>query len=108
REVLAQNINGSGHTRTVHPQVPSIIDQDHFTSRYDMFPMGHNRIVQMGRPSLRDRPPEGARQPFDEALRAWDINPDRYPDFPTKVMQGWKDLKAAKRRLWKEKGHLHY
>jgi len=104
----SDNFNESYHTRTVHPQVPPIIDQDHFTSRYEMFPMGHNRIIQMGRPSLRDRLPEGQPHPFDEQLRAWDIDPDSYPDFETKAMQGWLDLKAAKRKLWKEKGFLHY
>lgn len=104
----SDNFNESYHTRTVHPQVPAVIDQDHFTSRYEMYPMGHNRIIQMGRPSLRDRLPEGAPHPFDATLRAWDIDPDAYPDFETKVMQGWRDLKAAKKRLWKEKGFLHY
>jgi nitrite reductase/ring-hydroxylating ferredoxin subunit len=104
----SDNFNESYHTRTVHPQVPPIIDQDHFTSRYEMFPMGHNRIIQMGRPSLRDRLPEGQPHPFDDQLRAWDIDPDSYPDFDTKVMQGWLDLKAAKRKLWREKGFLHY
>ena len=104
----SDNFNESYHTRTVHPQVPPIIDQDHFTSRYEMFPMGHNRIVQMGRPSLRDRLPEGQPHPFDEQLRLWDIDPDSYPDFETRALQGWLDLKAAKRKLWKEKGFLHY
>ena len=104
----SDNFNESYHTRTVHPQVPPIIDQDHFTSRYEMFPMGHNRIVQMGRPSLRDRLPEGQVHPFDEQLRTWDIDPESYPDFETKAVQGWLDLKAAKRKLWKEKGFLHY
>ena len=104
----SDNFNESYHTRTVHPQVPPIIDQDHFTSRYEMFPMGHNRIVQMGRPSLRDQLPEGAPHPFDDMLRVWDIDPEQYPDYETKAMQGWRDLKAAKRALWREKGHLHY
>jgi len=104
----SDNFNESYHTRVVHPQVPPIIDQDHFTSRYEMYPMGHNRIVQMGRPSLRDRLPEGEPHPFDEALRSWDIDPEAYPDFETKALQGWLDLKAAKRKLWKEKGFLHY
>ena len=104
----SDNFNESYHTRTVHPQVPPFIDQDHFTSRYEMFPMGHNRIVQMGRPSLRDRLPDGEPHPFDETLRTWDIDPESYPDYETKVMQGWLDLKVAKRKLWPEKGYLHY
>jgi len=104
----SDNFNESYHTRTAHKQVPPIIDQDHFTSRYEMFPMGHARIIQMGRPSLRDRVPEGEPHPFDEVLRNWDIDPDQYPDYETKAMQGWLDLKEAKKRLWKEKGYLHY
>ena len=70
--------------------------------------MGHNRIIQMGRPSLRDRPPDGAPHPFDDLLRRWDIDPEQYPDYETKALQGWQDLKTAKRALWKEKGYLHY
>ena len=38
----------------------------------------------------------------------WDIDPRGYPDFETKAIQGWMDLKAAKRKHWKEKGFLHY
>ena len=58
------NFNESYHTRTAHKQVAPIIDQDHFTSRFEMYPMGHNRIIQMGRPSLRDRLPDGVEHPF--------------------------------------------
>jgi phenylpropionate dioxygenase-like ring-hydroxylating dioxygenase large terminal subunit len=104
----SDNFNESYHTRLVHPQVPAIIDQDHFTSRYEMFPRGHARIVQMGRPSLRDKLADSQDHPFDKELRRWDIDPDDYPDYETKAMQGWLDLKAAKRKLWKEKGYLHY
>ena len=104
----SDNFAESYHTRTAHPQVPPIIDQDHFTSRYEMFPMGHARIIQMGRPSLRDRVPEGEPHPFDEVLLRWGIDPKKYPDYESKVMQGWLDLKKAKKSLWKEKGYLHY
>jgi len=73
-----------------------------------MYPQGHGRTVQPMRPSLTDRLPEGVDHPFDHILRQWDIDPDAYPDFETKAMQGWLDLKAAKRANWKEKGFLHY
>jgi len=102
------NFSESYHTRTAHPQVPPIIDQDVDTARHEMFPNGHGRTVQPMRPSLSDRLPEGSPQPFDALLRQWDIDPDRYPDFETKTMQGWLDLKDAKRRLWKERGYVHY
>jgi phenylpropionate dioxygenase-like ring-hydroxylating dioxygenase large terminal subunit len=102
------NFSESYHTRTAHPQVPPWIDQDVDTARHEMYPGGHGRTVQPMRPSLSDRLPEGVPHPFDFLLRQWDIDPDAYPDFETKTMQGWLDLKAAKRRLWKDRGYLHY
>ncbi len=105
---VTDNFSESYHTRTAHPQVPPWIDQDVDTSRHEMWPMGHGRTVQPMRPSLSDRLPEGMPHPFDSILRQWDIDPDSYASFEEKTMQGWLDLKAAKRRLWKERGYLHY
>ncbi len=102
------NFSESYHTRTAHPQVPPWIDQDYWSARHEMFPKGHGRTVQPMRPSLRDRLPEGVDHPFDAILRQWDVDPEAYPDFETKAMQGWLDLKAQKRKLWKERGYLHY
>lgn len=102
------NFSESYHTRTAHPQVPPWIDQDVDSARHEMFPGGHGRTVQPMRPSLTDRLPEGMAHPFDAILRQWDIDPGAYPDYETKAMQGWLDLKAAKRRLWKERGYVHY
>ncbi|WP_374648803.1 SRPBCC family protein [Rhizorhabdus sp.] len=102
------NFSESDHTRTAHPQVPPWIDQDVDTARHEMYPNGHGRTVQPMRPSLSDRLPEGVPHPFDYILRQWDIDPDAYPDYETKAMQGWLDLKAAKKRLWRERGYVHY
>ncbi|KFL47745.1 putative dioxygenase large terminal subunit [Sphingobium sp. ba1] len=102
------NFSESYHTRTAHPQVPPWIDQDVDTARHEMYPAGHGRTVQPMRPSLSDRLPDGVPHPFDHILRQWDIDPDSYPDYETKAMQGWLDLKAAKRRLWRERAYLHY
>lgn len=102
------NFSESYHTRTAHPQVPPWIDQDVDTARHEMYPAGHGRTVQPMRPSLSDRLPDGVPHPFEHILRQWDIDPDSYLDYETKAMQGWLDLKAAKRRLWRERGYLHY
>lgn len=102
------NFSESYHTRTAHPQVPPWIDQDVDTARHEMYPGGHGRTVQPMRPSLSDRLPDGMPHPFDHILRQWDIDPDAYPDYETRAMQGWRDLKAAKRRLWRERGYVHY
>jgi hypothetical protein len=105
---VTDNFSESYHTRTAHPQVPPWIDQDVDSSRHEMYPNGHGRTVQPMRPSLSDRLPAGAPHPFDFILRQWDIDPDSYANYEEKSMQGWLDLKAAKRRLWKERGYVHY
>ena len=102
------NFSESYHTRTAHPQVPPWIDQDYWSARSEIWPNGHGRTVQPMRPSLRDRLPDGEPHPFDDILRQWDIDPNAYPDFETKAIQEWMDLKAAKRENWKEKGYVHY
>lgn len=105
---VTDNFSESYHTRTIHPQVPPWIDQDVDTSRHEMWAGGHGRTVQPMRPSLSDRLPEGVPHPHDFALRQWDIDPESYASYEEKTMQGWLDLKAAKRRLWKERGYVHY
>ena len=94
---FCDNFNESYHTRFVHPQVPSVIDQDHFTSRYEMFPKGHARIIQMGRPSLRDRISEGEDHPFKMILEDWGVDISKYPDYETLSEQGWLDFKRSQK-----------
>jgi len=105
---VTDNFSESYHTRTAHPQVPPWIDQDVDTSRHEMWPKGHGRTVQPMRPSLSDRLPEGVPHPFEYILRQWDIDPAGYASYEEMAMQGWRDLKAAKRKLWKERGYVHY
>ena len=102
------NFSESYHVQTAHPQVPAFIDQDYRQARLEMYPNGHGRTVQAWRPSPNTPERERDNNYFDAILRKWDIDPDVYPDFETRVMQGWLDLKAQKRKLWKERGHLHY
>ena len=105
---FCDNFNESYHTRFVHPQVPSVIDQDHFTSRYEMFPKGHARIIQMGRPSFRDRVDENEDHPFKGILEDCGVDTSKYKDYESLSEQGWIDLKKAKRKNYKEKGYHHY
>ena len=105
---VTDNFSESYHTRTAHPQVPPWIDQDVDTARHEMWPKGHGRTVQPMRPSLSDRLPDGVPHPFEYILRQWDIDPAKYASYEDMAMQGWLDLKAAKRRLWKERGYVHY
>lgn len=105
---VTDNFSESYHTRTAHPQVPPWIDQDVESARHEMWPNGLGRTVQPMRPSLTDRPASGRHEMFEGILRSWDIDPAQYSSYDEFVLQGWKDLKAAKKRLWKERGYRHY
>ncbi|MDT0575990.1 aromatic ring-hydroxylating dioxygenase subunit alpha [Croceicoccus sp. F390] len=105
---VTDNFSESYHTRTAHPQVPPWIDQDVDTARHEMWPSGHGRTVQPMRPSLTDRPAGGVDLMFRQILTDWGIDPDRYDTYEDFALQGWKDLKEAKQRLWQERGYLHY
>lgn len=102
------NFSESYHVQTAHPQVPAFIDQDYRLARLEMYPNGHGRTIQPWRPSLNTNDRDRDNVHFDAILRKWDLDPAAYPDFETKVMQGWQDLKAQKRKLWKDRGYLHY
>jgi phenylpropionate dioxygenase-like ring-hydroxylating dioxygenase large terminal subunit len=105
---VTDNFSESYHTRTAHPQVPPWIDQDVESARHEMWPKGHGRTVQPMRPSLSDRPEGGGNAMFEAELRKWDIDPAKYASYEEFAMQGWLDLKAAKQKLWREKGYVHY
>jgi phenylpropionate dioxygenase-like ring-hydroxylating dioxygenase large terminal subunit len=102
-----ENFSESYHTRTAHPQVPAFCDQDHWNARLEMFREGHGRTIQPFRPSLRDSP-DTDPHPFDEVLGRWLLDPAAYPDFETKVLQGWRDLASAKRALGPQQGRAYY
>ena len=102
------NFSESYHVKTAHPQVPPFIDQDYWIANIEMFPNGHGRTRQPWRPSLNTPEHEREDGVFDSFLKAWDIDPASYPDFETKVKQGWLDLKTQKRKLGPERGYHHY
>lgn len=105
---VTDNFSESYHTRTAHPQVPAWIDQDVDSARHEMWPAGHGRTVQPMHPSMSDRPADGRNAMFEAVLRQWDIDPDSYESYEDFAIQGWRDLKAAKQKLWREKGYVHY
>ncbi|GGC27080.1 hypothetical protein GCM10011371_13300 [Novosphingobium marinum] len=103
-----ENFSESYHTRTAHPQVPAFCDQDYWNARLEMFPEGHGRTIQPFRPSLRDSPEGSEPHVFDDVLRHWEIDPAHYRSFEEKVVEGWRDLAEAKRRLGPGRGSKHY
>ena len=101
----SDNFNESYHLPTVHPQLTANIDDDYKVTHFDMFPNGHNRMIELGQPSLRSSSPNEVVEPWGSMLRAWDLDPE---DYKGRSRDGRKDLQEAMRRLGPERGYGNY
>ena len=99
------NFNESYHLPTVHPQMRSIIDEDYRNTVFEMYPAGHNRMIEQGQPSLRAARPNEVEPAWEAMLREWDLDP---ADFKGRAREGRKALQHQKRRLGAERGCDHF
>lgn len=101
----SDNFNEAYHIPTVHPQFVGIIEDDYTNTIFEMYPAGHNRMIEMGRPSMRGAL-HGAMDPtWADMLRAWDIDPVAYEGRPADARLA---LQHAKRTLGPARGYTHY
>lgn len=100
----SDNFNESYHLPSVHPQLRANIDEDFANTIFEMYPSGHNRMIEMGQPSLRADRPNEVESPYDLMLAEWDLDPK---DFAGRAREGRIALQKQKRKLWKEKGYHH-
>jgi phenylpropionate dioxygenase-like ring-hydroxylating dioxygenase large terminal subunit len=98
----SDNFNESYHLPTVHPQMRQMIDEDYASTVFEMYPNGHNRMIELGRPSLRAQTPNEVEPTWDFILRSWDVDP---ADFAGRAREAREALQKAKRALGKAKGH---
>ena len=101
----SDNFNESYHLPTVHPELRASIDEDYANTVFEMYPTGHNRMIEMGQPSMRADNPNEVEEPWDSILAEWDLDP---ADFAGRSREGRVALQQAKREKWREKGFLHY
>ncbi|MFV0278950.1 MAG: RHO alpha subunit C-terminal catalytic domain-containing protein, partial [Parahaliea sp.] len=86
------------------PQFMPMIDDHYATTVFEMYPNGHNRMIEKLQPSSR-LPVETEIQPlWKEVLEAWDIDP---ADFAGRAQEARLALQEARRRLGPERG-FHY
>jgi len=101
----SDNFNESYHLPTVHPQLTDNIDEDYKVTHFDMYPSGHNRMIELGQPSLRSPEPNQVRPVYAGMLAAWDLNPE---DFKGRARDGRKALQQQMRKLGPERGFGNY
>ena len=71
-----------------------------------MYENGHNRMLMPGHlPAKESKNPDLVDFPLDEALKAWDLDPD---DFEGKAQNTREAIQKQKKKLAKDRGFWHY
>ena len=101
----SDNFNESYHLPAVHPQLQSVVDEDYKSTLFEMYPSGHNRMIELGRPSLRAVEPNEVDNIWAAMLREWDLDPDA---FRGRARDGRLALQQQRRKLGIARGHTHF
>lgn len=99
------NFNESYHLPTVHPQMRQMIDEDYKNTRFDMFPSGHNRMIEQGQPSMRADFPNMVEPVWEMMLSDWGLDPKAYEG---RARDGRLALQAAKREQGPARGCTYF
>ncbi len=101
----SDNFNEAYHIPSVHPQFQPMIDDHYSTTVFEMYPSGHNRMVEKLQPSSRWEDAQQVKPLWAEVLKEWDINP---ADFEGRAQQGRQALQEARRRLGPSRGYGYF
>ncbi len=101
----SDNFNEAYHIPSVHPQFQPMIDDHYATTLFEMYPNGHNRMIEMLQPSSRYPDAQQMKPLWAEVLREWDIDP---VDFDGRAQDARVALQQARRRLGPARGHEHF
>lgn len=101
----SDNFNEAYHIPAVHPQFQPMIDDHYSTTIFEMYPTGHNRMIEKLQPSSRYDDAQVMKPLWAEVLREWDIDP---ADYDGRAQEGRLALQEARRRLGPERGYHHF
>ncbi|MDE2404858.1 MAG: aromatic ring-hydroxylating dioxygenase subunit alpha [Sphingomonadales bacterium] len=101
----SDNFNESYHLPAVHPQFEPMIDDHYSTTHFEMYPTGHNRMIEKLQPSSRYLDKNQMKPLWAEVLREWDIDP---ADYEGRAQEGRIALQQARRKLGPARGWKHF
>ena len=101
----SDNFNEAYHIPAVHPQFEPMIDDHYSTTLFEMYPTGHNRMIEKLQPSSRYPDKDSVKPLWADVLSAWDLNPD---DFEGRAQEGRIALQQARRKLGPERGYTYF
>lgn len=101
----SDNFNEAYHIPAVHPQFMPMIDDHYSTTLFEMYPNGHNRMIEKLQPSSRTADKDQVAPLWADVLKAWDLNPE---DFQGRAQEGRIALQQARRRLGPQRGYTYF
>ncbi|MFV8816142.1 aromatic ring-hydroxylating oxygenase subunit alpha [Haliea sp. E17] len=101
----SDNFNEAYHIPSVHPQFMPMIDDHYSTTVFEMYPSGHNRMIEKLQPSSR-LPIDADIMPlWADVLKEWDIDPE---EFRGRAQEARVALQQARRKLGPERGFQYF
>ena len=100
----SDNFNEAYHIPAVHPQFMPMIDDHYSTTVFEMYPSGHNRMIEKLQPSSREGGGHSVEPLWADVLSAWDINPE---DYQGRAQEGRDALQKARREKGPERGYKY-
>ncbi|TCM23692.1 aromatic ring-hydroxylating dioxygenase subunit alpha [Novosphingobium sp. ST904] len=101
----SDNFNEAYHIPVVHPQFQPMIDDHYSTSIFEMYPNGHNRMIEKLQPSSRYPDAQQVKPLWAQVLREWDLDP---ADFEGRAQEGRVALQQARRALGPARGYGYF
>ncbi|MEO0032309.1 MAG: hypothetical protein RIS94_2067 [Pseudomonadota bacterium] len=101
----SDNFNEAYHVPVVHPQFQPMIDDHYSTTIFEMYPNGHNRMIEKLQPSSRYPDAQQMKPLWAEVLKEWDLNP---ADFDGRAQEGRIALQQARRKLGPARGYAYF
>jgi phenylpropionate dioxygenase-like ring-hydroxylating dioxygenase large terminal subunit len=101
----SDNFNEAYHIPAVHPQFQPMIDDHYSTTVFEMYPSGHNRMIEKLQPSSRYETADSVMPLWADVLGEWGLDPK---DFEGRAQEARLALQEARRRMGPEKGWNHF
>lgn len=101
----SDNFNEAYHIPAVHPQFQPMIDDHYSTTVFEMYPSGHNRMIEKLQPSSRYETADSVMPLWADVLKEWDLDPNGYQG---RAREARLALQEARRRLGPERGWTYF
>ncbi|QUT05528.1 aromatic ring-hydroxylating dioxygenase subunit alpha [Sphingobium phenoxybenzoativorans] len=101
----SDNFNEAYHIPVVHPQFMPMIDDHYSTTIFEMYPNGHNRMIEKLQPSSRYPDAQQVKPLWASLLQEWDIDP---ADYEGRAQEGRLALQRARRALGPARGFEYF